>query len=144
MDTWWFFPHLNAFLNGLSGVFLVAGFYFIKSGEREKHKVCMITALTVSAVFLTSYVTSKVVIGLDSVNFTAEGPIRWIYFFVLITHTVLAALITPFVLLTFWRAVKGRFEIHKKLARIVFPVWLYVSVTGVIVYLLLYQLFPPD
>ncbi|MCO6510717.1 MAG: DUF420 domain-containing protein [Aridibacter famidurans] len=144
MDNWWFFPHLNAFLNGLSGVFLLAGFYFIKTGQREKHRAAMTTALAISAVFLTSYVTSKVVIGLDSVKFTAEGPVRWIYFFVLITHTVLAALITPFVLVTFWRALKGRFEVHRKLARVVFPIWLYVSVTGVIVYLLLYQLFPSN
>lgn len=143
MDTWWFFPHLNAFLNGLSGVFLVFGLVFIKRGEREKHKLCMIMALAVSAVFLISYVTSKVVIGLDSVRFTAEGVIRWVYFFILITHTVLAAVITPFVLATAWRALKGRFEMHKRLARLVYPVWLYVSVTGVIVYLLLYQLFPP-
>lgn len=144
MDNWWFFPHLNAFLNGLSGVFLLAGFYFIKNGEREKHRFCMTSALTISAVFLVSYVTSKAVIGLDSVKFTAEGPIRWVYFFILITHTVLAAAITPFVLVTFWRAFKGRYEIHRKLARLVFPVWLYVSVTGVLVYLLLYQLFPPN
>ena len=144
MDTWWFFPHLNAFLNGLSGVFLVLGFYFIKRGEKNKHRACMATALVVSALFLTSYVTSKAVIGLDSVKFTAEGPIRWIYFFILITHTVLAAVLTPFVLVTVWRAWKGSFEKHKRLARLVFPAWLYVSVTGVIVYLLLYQLFPPN
>lgn len=142
MDNWWFFPHLNAFLNGVSGLFLLAGFYFIRTGQRDRHRLAMTTALAISAVFLTSYVTSKVIIGLDSVKFTAEGPVRWLYFFILITHTVLAALITPFVLVTFWRALKGKFEIHKKLARIVFPVWLYVSVTGVIVYLLLYQLFP--
>lgn len=144
MDTWWFFPHLNAFLNGLSGVFLLLGFYFIRRGEKDKHRLCMVTALIVSALFLTSYVTSKAVIGLDSVKFTAEGPVRWIYFFILFTHTVLAAVITPFVLVTVWRAWKGNFEKHKRLARLVFPAWLYVSVTGVIVYLLLYQLFPPN
>lgn len=144
MDTWWFFPHLNAFLNGLSGVFLLAGFYFIRTGQKERHKACMVTALAISALFLTSYVSSKAIIGLDSVKFTAEGAIRWVYFFILITHTVLAAAIAPFVILTVWRALKGRFEQHRKLARLVFPVWLYVSITGVIVYLLLYQLFPPN
>jgi uncharacterized membrane protein YozB (DUF420 family) len=102
----------------------------------------MISAVSVSTLFLISYVTSKAIIGLDSVKFTAEGPIRWVYFLVLGTHTILAIVVTPFVMLTFWKALKGRFEIHKKLARIVFPVWLYVSITGVIVYLLLYQLFP--
>jgi len=104
----------------------------------------MVTALVISALFLTSYVSSKAIIGLDSVKFTAEGAIRWVYFFILITHTVLAAAIAPFVILTVWRALKGRFEQHRKLARLVFPVWLYVSITGVIVYLLLYQLFPPN
>jgi len=103
----------------------------------------MITAVIASAVFLASYVTSKVVIGLDSVRFSAQGPIRWIYFIILFTHTVLAVVITPFVLVTLWRALKGKFELHKKIARRVFPVWIYVSVTGVVVYLLLYQLFPP-
>ena len=82
MDTWWFFPHLNAFLNGLSGVFLLAGYYFIRTGQKGRHKACMVTALLVSAVFLTSYVTSKAIIGLDSVKFTAEGAIRWIYFYI--------------------------------------------------------------
>jgi len=144
MEDWGFFPHLNAFLNGLSGLFLISGFYFIRSGEKTKHRNCMITALVISAVFLTSYVTSKVIVGLDSVRFTAEGPVRWIYFFILITHTVLAVVITPFVLVTLFRALKGRFELHKRIARWVFPIWLYVSVTGVLVYLILYQLFPPN
>lgn len=143
MNDWSFFPHLNALLNGLSGVFLIAGFYFIKKGDRERHRFCMVTAVIVSSVFLTSYVTSKILIGLDTVKFTAEGPVRWVYFLILGSHTILAIVITPFVLLTLWRAVKGRFEVHKKLARVVLPVWLYVSVTGVLVYLLLYQLFPP-
>ena len=143
MTDWSFFPHINAFLNALSAVFLIAGFYFIKSGDREKHRLCMLSALTVSAVFLVSYVTSKAIVGLDTVKFTAQGAVRWIYFFILGTHTILAIVITPFVLVTAWRALKGRFEMHRKLARLVFPVWLYVSVTGVLVYLLLYQLFPP-
>ncbi len=144
MDTWWFFPHLNALLNGLSGILLIAGYLFIRNGQQQRHRFCMISALTVSAVFLTSYVTSKTIIGLDSVHFSGQGPIRWIYFFILTTHTVLAAALTPFVLVTAWRALKGRFELHKRLARVVFPLWLYVSVTGVLVYLLLYQLFPSN
>ena len=143
MTDWSFFPHLNAFLNALSAVFLIAGFYFIKSGNRERHRLCMLSALTVSAVFLISYVTSKAIVGLDTIKFTAQGTVRWLYFFILGTHTILAIVITPFVLVTAWRALNGRFEMHKRLARFVFPVWLYVSVTGVLVYLLLYQLFPP-
>jgi putative membrane protein len=137
-----FFPHLNASLNGLSGLFLIAGFYFIKQRKIELHRASMLSAVVTSAVFLVSYLSSKVVFGMDSVKFTGTGFIRPIYFFILITHTILAALMVPFILLTLWKALKGKYEIHRKLARWVFPVWLYVSITGVLVYLLLYQLFP--
>lgn len=143
MEGWEFFPHLNASLNALSAIFLVTGYYFIRKGEKRTHRFCMLTAVAASTVFLASYVTSKLIIGLDSVRFTATGAVRWFYFFVLITHTILAIVVTPFVIVTLVRALKGKFELHKRIARLVFPVWIYVSLTGVIVYLLLYQLFPP-
>ena len=142
------FPHLNAALNATSGVFLIAGFYFIRNREIPKHRFCMLTACCVSALFLVCYLTHHSIrtyyFGLGPTKFTAEGIIGPIYRTILLTHTILATVITPFVLVTLWRALKGRFEMHKKLARWVFPIWLYVSITGVIVYLLLYQLFPPS
>lgn len=142
MEHLHFFPHLNAALNGLSGIFLMIGFYFIKTNKIHLHRLAMLSAVCVSAVFLASYLASKAIFGIDSVRFTGQGIIRPVYFFILLTHTVLAVAIVPFILMTLWRALKGKFDMHKKLARWVFPVWLYVSITGVIVYLLLYQLFP--
>ena len=142
MEYLHFFPHLNAALNGLSGIFLVIGFYFIKNNKIHLHRLAMLSAVCTSAVFLASYLASKAIFGLDSVRFTGQGIIRPIYFFILLTHTVLAVAIVPFILMTLWRALKGKFDMHKKLARWVFPVWLYISITGVVVYLLLYQLFP--
>lgn len=140
------FPHLNAALNGLSGVFLVLGFYFIRRKEIAKHRASMLTAFTLSSLFLSCYITHHALrtyfFGLGPTKFTGEGAARIVYFTILFTHTVLATVIAPFILATLWRALKGKFEIHKKLARFVFPVWLYVSVTGVIVYLMLYHLFP--
>ena len=106
----------------------------------------MITACIVSALFLVCYVTYHAIrtyyYGLGPTKFTGEGIIRPIYFTILTSHTILAVVVTPFVVLTLWRALKGRFDAHRKLARLVYPVWLYVSVTGVIVYLFLYQLYP--
>ncbi len=139
------FPHLNATLNGLSGVFLLFGFYFISTKQISKHRVSMLTAFTLSSLFLACYVTHHAIrtyyFGLGPTEFKGEGIVRSLYFTILTTHTILATVIAPFILATLWRALKGRFVIHKKLARLVFPVWLYVSVTGVIVYLMLYQLF---
>lgn len=140
------FPHINASLNALSGVFLVLGFYFIHTRKISKHRFCMLTASSVSALFLLSYITHHSIrtyyFGLGPTKFTGEGIIAPIYKTILLTHTILATAIAPFVLVILWRALNGKFETHKKLARWVFPIWLYVSVTGVIVYLLLYQLFP--
>jgi len=140
------FPHLNASLNALSSIFLLSGFYFIMRTKVAAHRFCMLTALTVSAVFLISYVTYHSLrtyyFGLGPTRFTGEGVVRPIYFTILTSHTVLAACITPFVLVTAYRAIKGRFDAHRRVARLVFPVWLYVSVTGVVVYLLLYQIYP--
>lgn len=146
MDLLQIFPHLNASLNALSGICLLTGFYFIMHRRVAEHRLCMLAASTVSALFLISYLTHHAIrtyyFGLGPTKFTGEGVIRPIYFTILTSHTILAALVAPFVIATLWRALKGRYDSHRKLARLVFPVWLYVSATGVIVYLLLYQLYP--
>ena len=140
------FPHLNAALNALSGIFLLSGFYFIMKRRIAEHRLCMLTASSVSALFLISYISHHALrtyyFGLGPTKFTGEGLIRPIYFTILTSHTILAALVAPFVVVTLRRALKGRYDAHKNIARLVFPVWLYVSVTGVIVYLLLYQFYP--
>lgn len=140
------FPHLNAALNALSGVFLMAGFYFIMNGEVRRHKAAMLSASIVSGLFLISYVTHHALrsyyFGIGPTKFTGTGLSRPVYFTVLTSHTILATVIGPFVLLTLWRGLKGRFDAHKRIARLVYPVWLYVSLTGVIVYLMLYQIYP--
>ena len=146
MDLLQIFPHLNAALNAVSGICLVCGLFFILTKRVHAHRACMITACTVSAIFLLCYVTYHAIrtyyFGLGPTRFTGEGIVRPIYFTILTSHTILAIGVTPFVILTLWRALKGRFDAHRKLARLVYPVWLYVSVTGVIVYLFLYQIYP--
>ncbi len=146
MDLLYIFPHLNASLNALAGVFIVFGFYFIRRKEIAKHRFCMLSASIVSAVFLVSYLSHHALrsyyFGIGPTRFTGEGFIRPVYFTILTSHTILAALVTPFVLRTLYLGLKGRFDKHKKIARLVFPVWLYVSVTGVIVYLILYHFYP--
>jgi len=145
MDLLQIFPHVNASLNALSSIFLLCGFYFIMRVKVAAHRFCMLSALTVSALFLVSYVSYHALrtyyFGLGPTRFTGEGIVRPIYFTVLTSHTVLAACIAPFMLVTASRALKGRFDAHRKLARLVFPVWLYVSITGVVVYLMLYQIY---
>jgi putative membrane protein len=131
-------PTLNAALNFTAAVLIGTGFYFIKVKNIRAHKVCMIAALAVSAVFLTSYLTYHYNAG--SVRFTKQGWLRNVYFPLLITHTVLAALVAPMVLRTAFLAFNGRFENHVRIARWTFPIWAYVSITGVIVYLMLYRL----
>lgn len=146
MDLLGIFPHLNAVLNASSGVFLLIGFYFILTKQIAGHRACMLTAATISAVFLVCYITHHALrtyyFGLGPTRFTGEGLIRPIYFTILTSHTILAAVVAPFILLTLRRGLKGEYEKHKRIARLVFPIWLYVSVTGVIVYLLLYHFFP--
>jgi uncharacterized membrane protein YozB (DUF420 family) len=140
------FPHVNALLNATSGLLLLTGFYFIMRRRIVEHRFCMLAASSVSAVFLGGYLTHHAIrtyyFGLGPTKFTGEGIIRPIYFTILTSHTILAAVIGPFVILTLRRGLKGWYESHKKLARLVFPIWLYVSITGVVVYLLLYQLYP--
>jgi uncharacterized membrane protein YozB (DUF420 family) len=146
MDLLQIFPHVNAALNATSGVLLLCGFVFIMRTDVHKHRFCMLSASIVSALFLVCYVTYHTLrtyyLGLGPTKFTGEGIVRPIYLTILTSHTILAALVTPFVLLTLWRGLKGNFDAHKRIARLVFPVWLYVSVTGVVVYVMLYQLYP--
>ena len=131
-------PALNATLNATSFVLLTAGWFLIKSGRRQAHKWCMIAALVMSAAFLTSYVIYHLQVG--SVPFQKTGWIRTVYFLVLIPHVILAAAIVPMILITVSRALSNKFDQHKKIAKITLPLWLYVSVTGVIVYVMLYQM----
>lgn len=131
-------PALNALLNTSSALLLARGYFLIRSGRREAHKKTMTAALCVSLLFLVSYLIYHAQAG--SVKFHKGGLLRVLYFSVLITHTILAALAAPLALVTAYRAWRGRFEKHKSLARVTLPVWLYVSVSGVIVYFMLYHL----
>src|SRR5688572_9419083 len=131
-------PTLNALLNSMSAVLLGAGFYFIKQRRIEAHKRCMVAAMIVSVAFLTSYVIYHINVG--SVPFTGQGWIRPVYFFILITHIILAIVIVPMVMRTAYFGLTARFDKHVRVARKTFPLWMYVSVTGVIVYLMLYQM----
>ena len=140
MDFYSVLPHLNACLNATSGLLLFTGFYFIRHGHVTAHLRCMTTALIVSIIFLVSYVVYHLHHG--STRFTGQGMIRPVYFTILLTHTILAAVIVPFVAVTITRAWRGDFARHRKIARWTFPLWAYVSVTGVVVYLLLYQFYP--
>lgn len=133
-------PTVNATLNFLSAVFLVIGFFFIKSKRVRAHKTSMLAALTSSACFLVSYLIYHYQVG--SVPFKGQGFVRGVYFTILISHTILAAVVVPMALLTVIRAFKGRFAAHRRIAGWTFPVWLYVSVTGVLVYWMLYWLVP--
>lgn len=146
MDLLQIFPHLNAALNAMSGVFLLAGLYFILTTQIKRHRFCMLSASIISAIFLVSYITHHSLrtyyFGLGPTKFTGEGIVRPIYFTILTSHTILATIIGPFVIVTLRRGLKGWYESHKKIARLVYPVWLYVSITGVVVYLMLYQIYP--
>jgi len=131
-------PSLNAVLNSLSAILLVCGYVFIRRRNIRAHKTCMVAAVVTSSLFLVSYLTYHYHVG--SRPFTGQGPVRIVYFTILISHTVLAAAIVPLVLMTLRRAWKGDFERHARIARRTLPLWLYVSVTGVVVYWMLYQM----
>lgn len=133
-------PALNAALNSLSAVFLLAGFFFIKARNPSAHRACMLTAFGCSIVFLVSYLTYHYQVG--SVSFKGQGWIRPVYFTILLTHTILATAVVPLALVTLFRALRERFDAHRRIARWTFPIWLYVSVTGVVVYWMLYWLVP--
>jgi putative membrane protein len=132
-------PALNATLNGISAVFLTAGYVFIRRGQWTSHKRCMLGALAASTAFLTSYVIYHVNTG--SRPFPGQGPIRALYFAILITHVTLAVTILPLALTTAARGLRAQYARHRKIARWTLPLWLYVSVTGVVIYLMLYQLY---
>ena len=130
-----FLPPIYASINGFTAILLVAAVIAIKNGKRKLHENLMKTAIACSVVFLGMYVAYHMTA--DSTKFGGEGMIKYIYFFILLTHIVLSIIIIPLVLITFVRALAKRFDKHKKLARITFPIWLYVAVTGVIVYLMI-------
>jgi len=134
-------PAVNAFLNGTSAVLLSAGFVFIRRKHIAAHRACMLSAFGVSALFLVSYLVYHAQAG--SVPFQGRGWVRPVYFALLLSHIVLAAVIVPLALTTIHRAWTGRFDRHRRIARWTLPIWLYVSVTGVLIYLMLYQLDAP-
>ena len=139
-------PIVNAGLNGLSAVFLTAGYYFIRRKDQETHRKCMLAAFVTSTLFLICYLTYHGYLA----YYLHRGPtifknptwFRPIYLAILLTHTFLAVVIVPLVLVSLSRALKQRYELHRKIARWTWPLWMYVSVTGVVIYLLLYQIFP--
>jgi uncharacterized membrane protein YozB (DUF420 family) len=131
-------PALNATLNLTAAILITIGIFFIKKKNIRAHKVCMIAAVGVSTAFLTSYLVYHYNVG--TVHFTKQGWIRSVYFPLLVTHTVLAAIIAPMVLRTAYLALANRFRAHVSIARWTFPTWIYVSVTGVVVYIMLYRL----
>lgn len=138
-----FFPALDAVLNGSSAVLIGTGLYFIKHGRENAHKRMMIAAFATSTLFLISYLYYHLVLRAGVTHFQGQGLSRPFYFALLISHTILAAIVVPFILVTLFRALKGSFAKHKAIAPYTFAIWMYVSVTGVIIYLLLYKIFAP-
>jgi uncharacterized membrane protein YozB (DUF420 family) len=133
-------PAVNATLNGVSGLLLIAGFIAIKKRRTGLHRGLMISALASSILFLTSYLYYHSQAG--TTRFTGQGWVRPLYFTILTSHTILAMVIVPLVIATVYFALSERFPKHRRIARLTLPIWLYVSVTGILVYLMLYQLFP--
>jgi putative membrane protein len=133
-------PHLNALLNSASAVLLVSGFILIRYHRVRAHRNCQLAAFCTSTVFLVSYLTYHYYHG--ATHFPGQGIARPIYFTILISHTILAIVVVPLVLITLYRAARRDFFRHRRIARWTFPIWLYVSVTGVIVYLMLYRIYP--
>ena len=133
-------PAVNATLNGVSAILLIIGYALIRQRRIAQHRRVMISAFATSTLFLICYVIYHANVG--SKPFTGQGTVRSVYFFILITHIVLAASVPPLALITLIRGLRARYDKHAKLARWTLPIWLYVSVTGVIVYVMLYQLYP--
>ncbi len=129
-------PTVNASLNALAAILLVIGYVYIRRRDIEKHRACMLAAFSCSVLFLISYLTYHYQVG--SVRYQGTGTLRTIYLSILLTHTVLAAAVPFLALITLWRALSERFDKHRKIARWTLPIWLYVSVTGVVIYLMLY------
>jgi putative membrane protein len=130
-----FLPPIYATINGLTGIVLVLAVVAIKNGKRKLHERLMTTAIAFSVAFLVMYVAYHMTA--DSTKFGGEGAIKYVYFFILISHILLSIIIIPLVLITYVRALATKFDKHKKIAKITFPIWLYVAVTGVIVYLMI-------
>ena len=130
-------PAVNATLNAISGVLLTIGYALIRTRRIEQHRMCMIAAFVTSSLFLICYIVYHAHVG--SVGFTRQGLVRPIYFTILISHVTLAVVVLPLAIVTLSRGLRGRYPQHVRLARWTFPIWLYVSVTGVLVYVLLYQ-----
>lgn len=136
-------PTLNAVLNGIATVLITAGFLFIKTGRIRFHRICMVSAFGVSIIFLIGYVTHKILVQGVHTPFGGEGFLRTVYYVMLLTHILLAMVIAPLILRTLWLAIRGEIERHRKWARWTFPIWYYVSVTGVLIYFCLYVWFQP-
>jgi uncharacterized membrane protein YozB (DUF420 family) len=136
-----FFPALDAVLNGSSAVLIGSGLYFIKTGHRKAHKRTMLAAFVTSTLFLISYLYYHLVLRAGVTHFRGQGFSRPLYFTLLTSHTILAVVVVPFVLITLARALKGRFARHKAIAPYTFAIWMYVSVTGVVIYVMLYVIF---
>ena len=141
------FPVIDASLNGMSAVLLLIGHSFIKRGKMAMHRAFMIAAVISSSLFLISYLYYHVYLlyyrlHVGPTHFTGQGFVRVVYFSILISHTILAAVIVPLVIITLTRGLRGNFPRHREIARWTYPIWLYVSVTGVVIYLMLYQFFP--
>ena len=132
-------PAWNAILNGASGVLLLFGYVMIRQGRILAHKTAMLSAVACSSIFLVNYVVYHLRVGVN--RFMGQGAIRPVYFTILISHTILAIAIVPLVIIVLTRALRGQFLRHRALARWTFPIWVYVSVTGVVIYFLLYRLY---
>ncbi len=135
VEPFGFLPPIYATINGITAIVLIAAVYAIKNGRRKLHEKLMVLAIALSVIFLVMYVVYHMTA--DSTKYGGEGIMRWIYFFLLLSHILLSIAVIPLVLITYVRALAERFDRHKKLAKITFPIWLYVAVTGVIVYLMI-------
>jgi uncharacterized membrane protein YozB (DUF420 family) len=133
-----FFPALDAVLNGTTALLIGTGFYFIRRGQVQAHKRMTLTGFVTSCLFLLSYLYYHLVLKAGVTHFRGQGVSRPLYFTLLISHTLLAVVVVPFILVTLYRALKGRFDRHRAVAPYTFAIWMYVSVTGVIIYVLLY------
>jgi putative membrane protein len=133
-------PHLNGLLNAIAAILLTGGYLFIRRGDVARHRACMISASCVSAVFLVSYLAHR--FNVPILQFHGPEGLKPYYFTLLGSHVALSVAIVPLVVLTLWRALHGRYDLHRKVARWTWPAWMYVSISGIVVYLLLYQVYP--
>ena len=141
MTDYSLFPALNATLNGTSAVLIATGRVLIGRGKVAAHRAFMIAAVVSSSAFLVCYLWYHAHAGVGSVRFQGQGVVRPVYFAILISHTLLAALVVPLVIVTLVRGLRARFDRHRAIARWAYPIWLYVSVTGVVIYVMLYQIY---